>query len=300
MILPGQARNPLTIRPNLRIFKDSRYPLHPENSNVPIITLSRGSKSGGLALVELLGKELDCHNIISREVLVKVSEDYGVTEKELSQAMGRPPRLWERSAGNPRHLYLTFMRAALLDYATRGCMIYHGNAGHFLLGDIAWVLKVRLIAPMEMRVAMLQKTMDIDWSEAVQYITKVDEDRTRWTRFLYSEDWSDPSNFDIVVNLKTMSLETACSTIIDLIKSPEFLRTPERQKGLENRAVAAKVLAAVEANPKTRGLDVTIVADGGNVTLSGRLASKALRNAMVAIAENVPGIGDVTDSMTTF
>lgn len=267
---------------------------------MPIITLSRGSKSGGLALVELLGKKLDCHNIISREVLIKVSEDYGVTERELSQAMDRPPKLWERSAGNPRHLYLAFIRTALLDYATKGCLVYHGNAGHFLLGDLSWVLKVRLIASLEMRVAMLQKTMDIDWSEAVQYITKVDEDRIRWTRFLYAEDWSDPSNFDVVINLKTMSLETACKTIVDLTKSPEFSRTPGRQKDLENRALAARVQAAVEANPKTRGLDVTIVADAGKITLSGRLASAALRKAMVNIAQNVPGIGDVHDSMTTF
>jgi cytidylate kinase len=267
---------------------------------VSIITLSRGSKSGGLALVEMLGKELDCHNIISRKVLVKVSEDYGVTEKELSQALDRPPKLWERSAGNPRHLYLTFVRAAILDYAVKGCTIYHGNAGHFLLGDVSWVLKVRLIAPMDMRVAMLQKTMDIDWSEAVQYITKIDEDRMKWTRFLYGEDWADPTHFDLVINLKTMTLETACEVIADLTRSPEFTRSPERQKDLQNKALAAKVQAAIDTSPKIRCMDVTIVADEDVVTLSGRIASSSIRKEMVAIAQNVPGVKDVRDSMTTF
>ena len=240
---------------------------------MPIISLSRGSKSGGLALAELLAVELNCNNLISREVLVKVSEDYGVTEKELAAAMEKPPKFWERSSGNPRHLYLTFIRAALLDYASKGCLIYHGNAGHFLLGDISWVLKVRLIAPMAQRIAMLQRNMDIDKAEAVQYITKVDEDRQRWTKFLYGEDWSDPAHFDVVINLRTMSLETACKTIAFLTKTPEFRRTDERIQDLRDKALAARVYAALKAEPKTREVEVDLAASGSVVSISGRVTT---------------------------
>jgi len=267
---------------------------------VPIITLSRGSKSGGLALAELLAVELNCNNLISREVLVKASEDYGVTEKELAAAMKKPPKFWERSSGNPRHLYLTFIRAALLDYASKGCLIYHGNAGHFLLGDVSWVLKVRLIAPLEQRIAMLQRSMKIDKAEAIQYITKVDEDRQRWTRFLYGEEWSDPAHFDVVINLRTMSLDTACKTIAFLAETPEFRRTEERTKDLEDKALAARVYAALEADPRTRGSDVDVRASGSIVSLSGRITHANMRKLIIEIASAVPGVSQVKDGITTY
>jgi hypothetical protein len=78
---------------------------------MPIITLSRGSMSGGKALAEKVAEKLNCNNIVSREVLLKASEEYGVTEQELTDAMQKPPRLLERSAKNPRRLYLTLIRA---------------------------------------------------------------------------------------------------------------------------------------------------------------------------------------------
>jgi hypothetical protein len=245
----------------------------------------------------MLSEQLNCTNIISREVLVKVSEDYGVTEKELTAAMEKPPKFWERSTGNPRHLYLTFIRAALLSYAAKGCMIYHGHAGHFLLSDVNWVLKLRLIAPLEQRIAMLQQSMDIDRYEAEQYINKVDEDRTRWTRFLYSEDWSDPTHFDIVINLKTMSLQTACDTIVKLTQAPEFVRTKERTRDLKNKALEAQVNAAILANPKVRDVNVDISVNDGVVVLTGRLAHKSVRNQLFEIVNGIEGVDEIIDKL---
>ncbi len=262
---------------------------------MPIITLSRGSKSGGLKLAELLAKELGCSNIISREVLVKVSEEYGVTEEELTDAMEKPPKFWERSTDNPRFLYLTFIRAALLDYATQGCMIYHGHAGHFLLNDVNWVLKVRLIAPLEQRIAMLQETMNLDRYEATQYIRKVDEDRARWTRFLYGEDWADPSHFDLVVNLKTMSLETAAKAIVFMTRKPEFKRTPEREEDLRNKALAARVKAAIMADLKVRDANVEVSAESGVVQITGRVAHESVRKMILDIVEGVKGVKEIKD-----
>lgn len=267
---------------------------------MPIITLSRGSKSGGLALAEMLAAELKCDNVISREILVKVSEEYGVTEKELSEAMSKPPHFWERSSGNPRRLYQTFVRAALLEYACKGCLIYHGNAGHFLLRDISWVLKVRLIVPLEQRIAMLQQTMKMDRFEATQYIKKVDDERMKWTKFLYGVDWSDPVNFDVVVNLATMSLKTACQTIVCLTKLPEFIRTEQRVKELADKTLAARVLAVLESKPETRGANIEIGAEGPIVALSGHLAQANMRSVLVETANGVSGVSEVKDLLSNY
>lgn len=266
---------------------------------MPIITMSRGSMSGGKALAEMVAEKLNCNNIVSREVLLKASEEYGVTEQELTDAMQKPPRFLERSAVNPRRLYLTLIRAVLLDYASKGCLVYHGNAGHFLLKDVNWVLKVRLIATLGQRIAAVQKTMNLDCYEATHYIKKVDEDRNRWTRFLYNEDWSDPAHFDIVVNLRTMSLETASNLIDGMTKFPEFRRTEERVKDVKNKALAAKVQAALELNPKTRGLDLEISAGDTRVLLAGKIEHANHRSLILQVAGGVSGVSEVKDGLFT-
>lgn len=262
-----------------------------------IVTISRGSKVGGQKLAEMIAAEIQCDNIISREVLVKVSEEYGVTEKTLIEAMERPPKIWERSVGNPRHLYLTYIRAALLDYATQGCLIYHGNAGHFLLGDISWVLKIRLIAPIEQRITLLQETQDIDLYQAEQYIHKVDDERTRWTKFLYGEDWRDPHNFDIVFNLKGLSFETVCKTVINLLNAKEFRQTEQRDAELANKALAARVQAALAAHPKTASIEVNVTAESGSVTLTGQMPGKNALNDALAVTKEVRGVLSINNMM---
>ena len=100
---------------------------------MPIITISRGSLSGGQQLAESLAVELD-YDCISREVLVKGAADFGIDESRLVEAVSRPPSFWERVTHN-RRLYLKVIRAALLDKAKSGRLVYHGLAGHLLLQD---------------------------------------------------------------------------------------------------------------------------------------------------------------------
>jgi len=245
----------------------------------------------------MISEKVNCANLISREVLVKVSEDYGVPESALYAAMHEPPHFWSRSTRTTRRLYLTFIRAALLDYATEGCMVYHGNAGHFLLNGVDWLLKVRLIAPMESRIFSLLQSQQIDRYEAELQIKKADDERKSWTKFLYNEDWDDPVHFDIVINLKEMSLETASDIISQMAGLPEFEPTEERMLKLENMASEARVQAAFEVNPKTREADVDLRADGPKIYLSGQVSNDRLESDLIEVAGGVSGIKEVISEL---
>ncbi|RJP75703.1 MAG: BON domain-containing protein [Candidatus Zixiibacteriota bacterium] len=265
---------------------------------MPLITVSRGSKSGGEALAHLLADKLNCPNLVSREVLVRVSQESGIHEEELFATMHETPSFLSRSTWGKRRLYLTLIRAALLEHAVNGCMVYHGNAGQFLLQDVDWVLKVRLIAPLSLRLTALMETQKMDVYSAKLYIQKVDEDRRRWVKYLYSESWDDPAHFDLVVNLKHVSMETAAATICRMADSPEFERTPERVLELADKALAARVQAALEAHPKTRDADLHVRAENRAVHLSGEIKRKGLLEEITRVAAGVPGVARVETHLT--
>ena len=103
-------------------------------------------------------------------------------------------------------------------------MVYHGNAGHLMLKGAPAVLRIRIIAPIEMRLAMVQERLKLTGNEALDYIQKMDEGRKKWTQYLYGVNWEDPALYDLVVNLEHMDIEEACEVINALIRVQEVLR----------------------------------------------------------------------------
>jgi cytidylate kinase len=146
-----------------------------------IVTISRGSGSGGLLLAERLAEELG-YDVVSREDIVREAAAFGAPEEKLHEALLNPPGFWDRFK-HERRRYLAFVQAALCAHAQRDRMIYHGNAGHLLLRGISHVLCVRIIAPMSFRVQMLMERQKMGREEALAYIEKADRQRQQWTRF---------------------------------------------------------------------------------------------------------------------
>ena len=96
-----------------------------------IITVSRGSMSGGVEFAECLAQRLH-YRCLSREVLVQAAEKIGVPEEMLLAKFEKSANLWERLTAN-RRLYLVAVQAALADACVPGDLVYHGHAGHLLL-----------------------------------------------------------------------------------------------------------------------------------------------------------------------
>lgn len=234
-----------------------------------IITISRGSMSGGDDLAKCLSTTLD-YPIVAREVLVAAAKGLDVSEEILTQKIVRGPGVWESLTSN-RRLYVVAVQAALAEHLDKGNLVYHGHAGHLLLKGVPTVLRVRLIAPLEMRVRSVMERQHLNRESAIEYITKVDHERIRWTQFIYGVDWSDPSIYDLVINLENMSMQTACATIAAVVGQPEFALTDVAKKAIADFQLACRVKIALATNALTRGLDLDLKADNGRIEIIAKV-----------------------------
>lgn len=142
-----------------------------------IITISRGTFSGGEKLAECLSKKLG-YKSISREVIVEAASKYGVSQEKLVKAIEQKPTIKERLAIDlDRFHYLSFIQAALCEEAKNDNIIYHGHAGHLLLKNISHVIKVKVIADMEQRIMFAMERNKFSREEAIVYINKIDDQR---------------------------------------------------------------------------------------------------------------------------
>jgi cytidylate kinase len=271
-----------------------------------IITISRGSMSGGEALAECLHQRLG-YPLLGREVLVEAAAKLGVPEETLTQKFEKSPGLWSRLTES-RRLYLVAIQAAIAERAASGDLIYHGHAGHMLLQGVPNVLRVRLIAPMEMRIRTVMERQGLTREAAVDYIETVDAERVRWSKFIYGVDWTDPGLYDLVLNLEKMSLETACSVVAQVILRPEFETTEALKPLLKDFLLACRVKLALASNPQTRYAEMEVRSQGGVVEIVGEMPSAVMlthatsrdEEEILRTARAVPGVKEVRLSIRKF
>ncbi|HWR84022.1 MAG TPA: cytidylate kinase-like family protein [Candidatus Deferrimicrobium sp.] len=239
---------------------------------MPIITITRGSLSISFKLKDKLSEMLGCR-AVSREEIIKQAVRYGIEDTGLADigvVETQPPHFWDRHAAQRRH-YLTIFKAALMDFVADGNLIYHGHLGQFLLNDVPRLLRVRANAPMEFRVNLFMKESGSSETEARAYINQIDSRRMNWARFLYGVDFNDPANFDLILNMDKMSVDTMAAIVARAADQPEFTIDDAVLQSIKHAHLKATALAYLARSPRTRSMDLSLEcdADRGHVKVRG-------------------------------
>jgi len=257
-----------------------------------VITISQGTFSGGRMLAEAVSCRLRYRCFDREQLIAKVAQP-GVSEEDLRTAFEKPPRFFGQSQ-HSRYVYLALIQAALAEEVRPGNIIYDGLAGHLLLGKGPHVLRARIIAPMDFRIAMVEYQRQCSRNEAIAYIESMDDDRRKWTRFLYGVDWTDPSLYDLVLNLEQMTLVEACDTLCQLAESGCFRSTPATQADLDDLALASAIKANLALNPDTSNLQFEVASQRGHIFLKGEIDTPSQTKKIRNFVQNVPGVQAVS------
>ncbi len=258
---------------------------------MPIITISRGSFSGGKAIAEALSRKLG-YRCIDRDQVIQKAAEWGVSEDDLKTAIEKPPSFLGQSQ-HTKYLYLAFIQAALAQEAQKGDLIYHGLAGHLLLGKGPHVLRTRIIAPMEYRIAKVQDRLKFTRKQAVAYIKNMDEERRKWTQFLYGVDWTDASLYDLVVNLEQMSPLEACDVIAAAAELKCFAGSPATERAIDDLAMASLIKANLAMNPETSDPQLEVIAESGAVSIKGKIDAPGQAKKIRNFVRTIPGVKEV-------
>jgi cytidylate kinase len=208
-----------------------------------IVIISRGSFSHGEEVAEKLAEKLG-YECISREIILEASKHFNIKELKLIRAIHDAPSLLDRfTYGKAR--YVAYIREALLHHLQKDNVVYHGLAGQFFVQGISHVLKVRILADLEDRVAEEMRRGGSTADEARTLVQKDDEERYRWSRYLYGIDTRDPSLYDLVIHIKTLTTEEVVPVIQCALGQPCFQTTPASQKAMNDLLLAAQVQAAL-------------------------------------------------------
>jgi hypothetical protein len=185
------------------------------------------------------------------------------------------------------------MRHSLLEEVRDDNMIYHGYSGHFLLPTLQHFIRVRIDAPLDLRIRMTMERLNCDENAARDYITQADEERVRWARFMFGRDLRDPKYYDLHLNLGHMSLRAMCGVFERVMAEEEYQTLPETRTQVEQLFLAASVEAALVTDPRTHTLEIAAKVELGVLSLSGPYLKGAELKTVMEIAAAVPGVEKV-------
>lgn len=230
-----------------------------------LITISRGTFSGGRELAVRLAHQLG-YQYLSQEDLSERASEKAVPVETLRDAVLRPPREYENITVE-RDLYLACLTIQFCEHVLAGDLVYFGHLGHMLLPKVPNILRVRALADMEYRLKAVMENMGCGRHEAKEHIQWVDTTRDKWVKFLYGIDWHDPLQYDIIINLARTGMDAAVSAIRSLTERREFMFSDHAAHAVRDMHMAARAHFTLLAHKQTRCPDIHVTANDGTVNI---------------------------------
>jgi hypothetical protein len=195
-----------------------RKGLEAKSAQQPTICISRQYGARGAEMGRLVAERLG-FRFYSQELIHDVAEQAHV-RTQLVESLDERVRdgisewmsgLIKRGVFEPSD-YLRNLSKVVLTLARHGKGVIVGRGAHFLL-DAQTTLRVRVIAPLEVRVTRIAGRDGLSDDAARIKILRIDGERVAFNKQHYGADIGDPTHYDLVVNAGTLGVEAATSSV---------------------------------------------------------------------------------------
>lgn len=159
----------------------------------------------------------------------------------------------------------------LLELASRGNVIIRGWGAVRLLHAIPHVFCLRICAPMEDRIAEMVRRLGVSERAARREIERSDALHSNVFQRLFSGDWREAVNYDLVLNTARLTTADCADLIVEAFARPAFAETEASRQELADRLAQARITAFLASAPDLGRLAGNVYASvsGGAVTLYG-------------------------------
>jgi cytidylate kinase len=190
----------------------------------PYVSISRQAGAGGSEIGQLVARRLGC-NCLDNQVLRYIAERYGTPEALLGLVDERVAgglyetfRLWFDARSITQDEYVARLGKLAALAAHQGSAVFVGRGIQFLLPRDRG-LAVRIIAPLDQRIARTMDRRQLDREGAATFIRDTDDGRAFFVRRHFHADVTDPSLYDLVVSTARLDFGTVADLIAQTFRS---------------------------------------------------------------------------------
>jgi cytidylate kinase len=254
---------------------------------MPIITFSSDTfeKSSEIAArtAEALG-----YRYVDRRILTQVAAKYNLSEAKLIRALDETPSFMGMSSKSWRQ-YLAYIQEAVLGELLSDNVVCRGLAAHLYVLGVAHVLKIGILVDPEQRARDIATQEGVSPDKAGKIVRNQEKQRKRWSIDAFGVDATDPSLYDMLINISQIDPEEAVGMITAATGYRKFQPMTYSIQCLQDRDLAGRVEAALIGEfPEVR-----VQARSGIVVVEIKAVKREKQKKTMAIKERVQKISGV-------
>jgi cytidylate kinase len=189
----------------------------------PCLLISRECGSGGSQLAQLTGEQLGW-NVFDSKIVDEIAHAANVHQRLVETVDEHIHSLWEQNWREflldelPDKKYLRHLRQVVMTLGHHGNVVLVGRGAQYLLPPQCG-LRVRVVAPLEMRIQNVAEGEKISREQAKARIKAVDAERNAFVWKVFRKDVSSPLNHDVVINTAKIELEIATQIVLAMLQN---------------------------------------------------------------------------------
>ena len=189
-----------------------------EKPGISIVTVSGEPGAGGRIVASRLADRLGIE-IFHKEVINEMAKSADISEKLMETLDERGLSTledWISSLVHERYLwpdrYMQHLMKVIGTIGRHGRAVIVGRGANFILPPEKR-FSVRIVAPQSWRITKVAQEFNMTTDEAKKRVMNTESDRRAFIRKYFNAEIADPTNYDLVINTATLTVDDAVKVI---------------------------------------------------------------------------------------
>ena len=236
--------------------------------------------------------------VVYHEIIEPLANKMRLRKSHVERFLDGKSGIWERLTTDKTSLSIFTADETFRFLRDGSTGVIRGWGAVHLLRNIPHVIRVRVCAPLETRVARMMERLGTDDRANVESEIQMSEEaHTAITKRHFGVNWRDPELYDLVLSTERMSVEECVDEVDSMMRKRCFQETPESIRMVDNLAVEWAVRSALRRDERTSGSEFTVEVADGVAKLLGVVDTLVESSAAAQIARGVEGVKEVDNQL---
>jgi cytidylate kinase len=200
---------------------------------MPIITISRQFGAGGTTLARLVANRLG-YKLVYDEIVDTLAQKANISIEGVISFESEGIDVFDPEAGffSPKRFidhifdskrkymdgqtYVQLLKEIIPGIVSKGDMIVLGRGAQFILKDHPGAIHVLCVADLPDRIGFMQQRYNLSAADAEAAVLRQSKRRAKLMKLFHHEDYDQPFNYDMVLNMSKIDMDTAVALVIKL------------------------------------------------------------------------------------
>jgi len=264
---------------------------------MPLIAMTREMGSLGKDVAAGVAQRAN-KKVVYHEIIEPLANKMRLRKSHVERFLEGKSGIWERLTTDRTSLSIFTADETFRFLRDDSTAVIRGWGAVHLLRNIPHVIRVRVCAPFDTRVARMMERLGTDNRETVENEIHLSEEaHSAITKRHFGVNWKDPENYDLVLSTDRLSVDDCVDEVEGMMKRPRFQETQDSIRLVTNLSLEWAVRSALRRDTRTTEVGITVECLDGVVRLLGVVDDADQAMAVEDIVRAVEGVKDVDNQL---